>query len=190
MYICHHEQTLFEMMKFRAKLLSVALLLLATLYTNAQVTPQNGQAWWGMWNSDMGLTSVGSFEKGTNTCAIRLLATNLEQLKDCQVHGLRFYISDKKNKGQPVRCIVGVDTEGGGGGKTHIPQIGIVPLCSQLKACLGRLVESGCYVGINAIMIITLGARPAVGIKFRTTVEGVQGVTRSSRSDKTIAFFS
>ena len=95
MYICHHEQTLFEMMKFRAKLLFVALLLLATLYTHGQVTLKNGQAWWGMWNSDMGLTSVGSFEKGTNTCAIRLLAANLEQLKDCQVHGLRFYISDK-----------------------------------------------------------------------------------------------
>lgn len=95
MYICHHEQTLFEMMKFRAKLLSVALLLLATLYTNAQVTPQNGQAWWGMWNSDMGLTPVGSFAQGDNTCAIRLLAYNQTELKDCQVHGLRFYISDK-----------------------------------------------------------------------------------------------
>lgn len=71
------------------------MLLAMAIGASAQVKPADGQAWWGMWNSDMGLTPVGSFAKGDNTCAIRLLAYNQTELKDCQVQGLRFYISDK-----------------------------------------------------------------------------------------------
>ena len=71
------------------------MLLAVAIGASAQVKPADGQAWWGMWNSDMGLTPVGSFAQGDNTCAIRLLAYNQTELKDCQVQGLRFYISDK-----------------------------------------------------------------------------------------------
>lgn len=69
--------------------------LLATTISHAQVTPANGEAWWGHWNSFMPLTTTAALGSGDNSCAIRLLANAQARLKDCKVQGLRFYIDDK-----------------------------------------------------------------------------------------------
>ena len=79
----------------RRNFITLLAALFAATISYAQVTPAEGEAWWGHWNSFMPLTTTATLGSGTNSCAIRLLANAQAQLKDCQVQGMRFYIDDK-----------------------------------------------------------------------------------------------
>ena len=61
----------------------------------ASTLPSPDTAWWGYWNTSMGFHSVTDLTSGTNVFAIKLSADAQQQLRDCQVHGLRFYFSNK-----------------------------------------------------------------------------------------------
>ena len=72
------------------RLFPVCLLaLLAVLPASAQ------QAWWGLWNSGMGLSQRTTLNQGRNELSVRLTAQNSPLLVGGEVHALRFFIADK-----------------------------------------------------------------------------------------------
>ena len=77
------------MMTTRKRLCLMALICLATLPTTAQ------QAWWGLWNTGQGLVNRSLLYGGTNNLYVRLTAQNSQLLVGGQLHGVRFYLSDK-----------------------------------------------------------------------------------------------
>ena len=59
------------------------------------VLAQRTSAWWGMWNTSMGLQQRTLMEAGTSHLYMRLTAANSPQLVGGSISGIRFFIHDK-----------------------------------------------------------------------------------------------
>lgn len=75
--------------------LAFSTLLLALSLCPALLRAEvHDSVWWGYWNSSMPLQPTSSVAAGTTVCAIRLTTANAQFL-DGDLHGVRFWLSDK-----------------------------------------------------------------------------------------------
>ncbi len=88
----------------------------------ADALADDGQVWWGYWNTSMNRQTSGNTVSGTVSCALRLTSANA-LLVDGQVWGLRFYLTDKSVVGSASIWVSVKQFSGADGPDTAIRQI-------------------------------------------------------------------